>query len=68
MAKSKKKRETKVALVFSKVHGCMGLGIHHPVEKSERRTKGSYPVYLTRPSLDSVYYNHLYGGCLSKYN
>lgn len=64
----KKKREVKVVLVFSKVCGSMGYGIHHPVEKSERWTKGSQPVYLTMPSLNSVCYNHLYAGCLSKYN
>lgn len=34
----------------------------------KKETKGNYPVYLTRPSLDSVSYDHLYAGCLSKYN
>lgn len=66
--KKEEKKGNEGSLVFSKVHGYTGLGIHSPVEKSERWTKGSYPVYLTRPSLDSVCYNHHYAGCLSKYN
>lgn len=68
MYRSGKKEEMKVVLVFSKGVWLYRFGIHHPVEKSERQTKGSYPVYLTRPSLDSVCYNHLYTGCSSKYN
>lgn len=67
VAKKEGEKGNKDCFSLFKMYGYTGFEIHHQVEK-KWETKGNYPVYLNRPSLDSVSYNHLCAGCLSKYN